>query len=71
MDDLRFTTSSSVFQSYQEVGMAIVQGLIESVTESAVQKKLKKCNQFLPAGKLFCKFRTTTKRREIESRIVE
>ena len=71
MDDLRFTISSSVFQSYQEVGMAIGQGLIESVTESAVEKKLKKCNQFLPAGKLFCKFRTTTKRREIESRIVE
>ena len=42
MDDLRFTISSSVFQSYQEVGMAIVQGLIESVTESAVEKKLKK-----------------------------
>ena len=51
--------------------MAIVQGLIESVAESAVEKKLKKCNQFLPAGKLFGKFRTTTKRREIESRIVE
>ena len=34
--------------------------------ESAVEKKLKKCNQFslgkLPAGKLFCKFNTTTKR---------
>ena len=71
MDDLRCTTSSSVFQSYQEVGVAIVQGLIESVTESAVEKKLKKCNKFLLAGKLFCKFRTTTKRREIESRIVE
>ena len=43
--------------------------------ESAVEKKLKKCNQFslgkLPAGKLFCKFNTTTKRREIESRIIE
>ena len=25
----------------------------------------------LPAGKLFCKFHTTTKRHEIESRIVE
>ena len=36
--------------------------------ESAVEKKLKKCNQFslgkLPAGKLSCKFNTTTKRRE-------
>ena len=43
--------------------------------ESAVEKKLKKCNQFslgkLPAGKLFCKFNTTTKHREIESRIIE
>ena len=40
-----------------------------------MEKKLKKCNQFslgkLPAGKLFCKFNTTTKRREIESRIIE
>ena len=43
--------------------------------ESAVEKKLKKCNQFslgkLPAGKLFCKFNITRKRREIESRIIE
>ena len=35
----------------------------------------KKCNHFflgkLPAGKLFCKFHITTKRREIESRIVD
>ena len=40
-----------------------------------MEKKLKKCNQFslgkLPAGKLFCKFNTTTKRRGIESRIIE
>ena len=40
-----------------------------------MEKKLKKCNQFsigkLLAGKLFCKFNTTTKRREIESRIIE
>ena len=39
-----------------------------------MEKKLKRCNQFslgkLPAGKLFCKFNTTTKRREIESRII-
>ena len=46
MDDLRFTTSSSVFQSYQEVRMAIGQGLIESVTESAVEKKLKSVTSF-------------------------
>ena len=43
-------------------------------TNSAEQKKLKECNQFslgeLPARKLFCKFHTTTKRSEIESRIV-
>ena len=43
--------------------------------ESAVEKKLKKCNQFslgkLPVGKLFCKFNTTTKRRKIELRIIE
>ena len=43
--------------------------------ESAMEEKLNKCNQFflgkLPAGKLFCKFHTTTKRRGIESRIVE
>ena len=43
--------------------------------ESAVEKKLKLCNKFslgkLPAGKLVCKFNTTTKRREIESKIIE
>ena len=43
-------------------------GEILKEKESAVEKKLKKCNQFflgkLPAGKLFCKFNTTTKRRE-------
>ena len=41
---------------------------------SAVEKKLKKCNQFslgkLQAGKLVCKFHTTTKRRETEPRFV-
>ena len=43
--------------------------------ESAMEKKLKKCNQFflvkLSAGKLFCKIHTSTKRHEIGSRIVE
>ena len=43
MDDLRFTTCSSVFQSYQEVGMAIVQGLIESVEHSKVKTLLRIC----------------------------
>ena len=43
--------------------------------ESAMEEKLKKCNQFslgkLPAGKLLCKFHATTKRRGIKPRIVE
>ena len=43
--------------------------------ESAMEEKMKKCDQFShrkqPAGKLLCKFHTTIKRREIESRIVE
>ena len=44
--------------------------------ENAVEKKMKKCYQFslgklhVPAEKLFCKFHTTAKRREIESGIV-
>ena len=42
MNDLRFTTSSSVFQSYQEVGMAIVQGLIESVNRKRCGEETEK-----------------------------
>ena len=43
--------------------------------ESAMEEKLKNCNQFslgkLPWGKLLYKFHTTTKHRGIEPRIVE
>ena len=38
------------------------------------RKRCREAAEFLgklPAGKLFCKFHTTTKRHEIESRIVE